>query len=58
MDELFRWMYDNLDIWSKTQEGQDEAIVVIRKGLVNHSMVADAEINLSATLVELTQIGQ
>ena len=37
---------------------QDEAIVVIRKGLVNHSMCADAEINLSATIVELSQIGK
>lgn len=58
MDGVFRWMYDNLDLWSKTEEGQDEAIMIIRKGLVNHSMVADAEINLSATLVELSQIGQ
>jgi replication factor C small subunit len=56
MDEIFRWMYDNLDMWSKTPEGQDEAILVIRKGLVNHVSCADAEINLSATLVELSQI--
>jgi replication factor C small subunit len=53
MDEIFRWMYDNLDMWSKTPEGQDEAILVIRKGLVNHVSCADAEINLSATLIEL-----
>jgi DNA polymerase III delta prime subunit len=58
MDGMFRWMYDNLSIWSETPEGQDEAIMAIRKGMVNHSMVADAEINLSATLVELTQIGK
>lgn len=58
MDGIFRWMYDNLDLWSKSAEGQDEAILVIRKGLVNHSMVADAEINLSATLIELSQIAQ
>ena len=57
MDEIFRWMYDNLEMWSKTPEGQDEAILVIRKGLVNHVSCADAEINLSATLVELSQIG-
>ena len=57
MNEIFRWMYDNLGLWSNTDEGQDEAILAIRKGLVNHSMVADPEINLSATLVELTQIG-
>lgn len=58
IDDVFRWMYDNLELWSKTPEGQDEAILAIRKGLVNHTMCADAEINLSATLIELTQIGQ
>jgi replication factor C small subunit len=55
-EDIFRWAYDNLDLWSKTPEGQDSAIVIIRQGLVNHTMCADAEINLAATLVELTQI--
>jgi len=58
INEMFRWMYENLELWSSTPEGQDEAILAIRKGLVNHSVVADPEINLSATLVELTQIGK
>jgi DNA polymerase III delta prime subunit len=58
MEEIFRWMYDNLELWSAKPEGQDEAILAIRKGMVNHSQVADPEINLSATLVELTQIGK
>lgn len=56
MDELFRWMYDNLDLWGKTQEQQDSAILIIAKGLRNIPMVADQEINLAATLVELCQI--
>jgi hypothetical protein len=56
MEEMFRWMYDNLHLWAKTPEGQDVAIVKIRDGLVNHSLVADTEINLAATLVELTTI--
>lgn len=56
MDDVFRWCYDNLDLWSNTEEGQDEAILIIRKGLVNHSLCADAEINLSATITELMQI--
>ena len=56
MEEVFRWMYDNLDLWSSEPEKQDQAIVIIRQGLVNHSFVADAEINLSATLVELCQL--
>ena len=56
MDDVFRWMYDNLSLWSNTEMGQDRAVVIIRNGIVNHSMVADAEINLSATLIELAEI--
>ena len=56
MEDVFRWCYDNLELWGDTAEKQDQAIVTIRQGLVNHSFVADPEINLSATLVELTQI--
>jgi hypothetical protein len=53
MEEVFRWLYDNLELWSPEPEKQDQAIVIIRNGLVNHSFVADPEINLSATLIEL-----
>jgi len=55
MEELYRWMYDNLELWGNTDEEKDRAILTIRTGLVNHSFVADPEINLSACLVELTQ---
>jgi replication factor C small subunit len=56
MDELFRWMYDNLELWGSTQEQHDAAILIIAKGLRNIPLVADQEINLAATLVELSQI--
>ena len=56
MDDIFRWLYDNLDLWGTTEEQQDEAIKIIRTGLVNHAVCADAEINLSATLIELGQL--
>ena len=55
-EDVFRWMYDNLDLWGDTPERQDQAIVIIRNGLVNHNAVADVEINLSATLIELAGI--
>jgi len=56
LDEIFRWMYNNLDLWSNSEEGKDKAILIIRNGLVNHSLVSDTEINLSAVLTELIQI--
>jgi replication factor C small subunit len=56
MEDVYRWMYDNLSLWGKDQEQQDRAIIIIKQGLVNVSFVADQEINLSATLAELCQI--
>ena len=55
-EEIFRWMYDNLELWSTDPEKQDEAIIIIKNGMVNMPMVADQEINLSATLVELCRL--
>jgi len=55
-EEIFRWMYDNLDLFGRSPTQQDQAIVIIRNGLANVPLVADQEINLSATLIELGQI--
>jgi len=57
MEEIFKWMYNNLELFAQTEEQKDEAIIVIRKGAANASLVADQEINLSATFTELIQIG-
>ena len=58
MDEIISWAYNNLSLWSKTDEGQDEAILIIRKAAVNAPLVADHEINLSAMMIELAQVTQ
>lgn len=52
-EDIFRFMYRNLDFWGDTEDKQDEAIIIIRNGLVKHGQIADPEINLSATLIEL-----
>ena len=58
MDEIISWAYNNLSLWSKTDEGQDEAILIIRKAAVNAPLVADHEINLAAMMIELAQVTQ
>jgi replication factor C small subunit len=58
MEEVFRWLYDNLELWSPDIEKQDQAIVIIRNGMANIPLVADPEINLSATIIELCQLEQ
>lgn len=54
--DVYRWMYDNIDLWGNSEERQDAAVLVIRKGLINHGLVADPEINLAACMIELSKI--
>jgi DNA polymerase III delta prime subunit len=54
LEDTYRWMYENLDLWGNTQEKRDASIIIIRNGMANLSMVGIPEISLAATLVELT----
>ena len=54
IEDIYRWMYNNLDLWGKTNEQKDASIIIIRNGLANLGLVGIPEINLSATLIELT----
>ena len=52
-DDIYKFMYRNLDLWGTTEQQQDQAIVLIRNGMAKSSLCADPEINLAATLIEL-----
>lgn len=54
IEDVYKWMYTNLELWGKTPEQKDASIIIIRNGLANLSLVGIPEINLAATLVELT----
>jgi len=54
IEDTYKWMYENLDLWGKDQEKKDASIVIIRNGLANLPLVGIPEISLAATLVELT----
>jgi DNA polymerase III delta prime subunit len=56
MEDIYRWMYDNINLFGKDENAQDQAILIIKQGLVDHTLVADAEINLAATLIRLGRL--
>ena len=56
IEDIYRWMYNNLDLWGNSQEKKDAAIIVIRNGLANLSLVGIPEISLAATIIELTTL--
>ena len=55
-DDIYTFLYRNLDFFGDSPEEQDEAVIIIRNGMVKHTMCADVEINLAATLAELSRI--
>ena len=55
MEEVYTWLYNNLEIFGDDPK-QDKAILIIKQGLVDHTLVADPEINLAATLVRLAAL--
>jgi len=56
VDELITWSYNNLEMFSDTDEGTDKAILIIRDAAANVPLIADPEINLSAMFIELAAI--
>lgn len=53
--QIYRWLYDNLDVFGDDAI-QEKAIGIIKQGLVDHTVCADPEINLSATLIRLSKL--
>ena len=54
VEDTYRWMYENLDLWGGNQEKKDASIIIIRNGRANLPLVGIPEISMAATLVELT----
>ena len=55
MEEVYRWLYDNIVIFGDEQK-QDAAILILKQGIVDHTLVVDVEINLAAVLIKLARL--
>jgi len=55
MEEIYRWLYDNIELFGNESQ-QNKAVIIIKQGLVDHTLVVDPEINLAATLIKLAGI--
>ena len=55
-EDIYRWLYNNLDLISKDEDQQDKAVLIIKQGLVDHPIMSDPEINLAATMIKLARL--
>jgi replication factor C small subunit len=56
IEDIYRWMYDNLELFGHDEDSKDTALLIIKQGLVDHALIADPEINLAATLIKLSRL--
>jgi len=55
IEDIYRWLYDNVAIFGDEAK-QEAAVLWIKQGLVDHTLVIDPEINLAATLIRLAHL--
>lgn len=54
--DIFRLLYQSLDLFGATEQKQTDALLVIRDAARDHNVVADPEINMAAMLAELAMV--
>ena len=55
IEDVYKWLYENIEIFGNDSK-QEDAILIIKQGLVDHTLVVDPEINLAATLIQLSRL--
>ena len=55
MESIYRWCYEHLEYFGSTPEKQDNAVLIIKKSLVDHTICADPEINLADCMIRLSR---
>ncbi len=56
--DIFKFLYNNLNLFGKTEEQMDSAVLIIKQGIVDHTICFDPEINLAACLIKLARLQQ
>jgi replication factor C small subunit len=57
IEDVFRWLYDNSAVFGN-ETVQDSAILIIKQGMVDHTLISDPEINLAATMIKLSRLNK
>lgn len=52
---IFRFIFTNIEVFEGT-DLQDSVLIAVRDGMWRHTSVGDTEINMAATLTEITQL--
>lgn len=54
--DVYSWMYENIELFGDDEETRDQALLIIKQGMVDHTLVFDPEVNLAAVFVKLSRL--
>jgi len=55
-DQIYRYLYTHLELFGDNPDTQKNAVLIIAAGLRDHALCADAEINLAAVVIKLSDL--
>lgn len=55
VEDIFRWLYNNIELFGDETK-QEDAIKIIKQALVDHTLIADPEINLADCMIRLARL--
>jgi replication factor C small subunit len=55
IEDIYRFLYDNIELFGQTATKQDNAVLIIKQALVDHTICSDSEINLAACMIRLAR---
>jgi len=56
IEDIYKWMYQNIELFGDDDDTRDSAVLAIKQGLVDHFTLGDPEIGLAATLIKLGRL--
>jgi len=54
--DVLIWLSDNHEIFGEDDDTRDQALLIIKQGMVDHALVFDAEVNLAAVFIKLNRL--
>ena len=56
IQEIYTWMYENIDLFGEDEDIRDQALLIIKMGMIDHALAFDPEVNLAAVFVKLSRL--
>ena len=54
--EILTWLYHNLDLIGQDDDTKDRALLIIKQGMIDHTLIINPEVNFAAVMSKLSRL--